>query len=146
MQIKLIDTEATEAFGAQLSWQLPDKCLIFLKGQLGAGKTTLVRGLLRALGHRGKVKSPTYTLVEEYEAGGRVVIHFDLYRLSDPEELAWIGIDDYLAMEALCLIEWPEMGEGFLPKPDLVLTLSVDGLQRNLTMEIIDSRLEKINF
>lgn len=144
MQIKLINAEATEAFGAELSRQLPQKCLIFLKGQLGAGKTTLVRGLLRALGHQGAVKSPTYTIVEEYIAGGRAIIHFDLYRLSGPEELEWIGINDYLDQDAVCLIEWPEMGEGFLPKPDLVLTLSVVGQERNLKVDANNLSLKKL--
>lgn len=142
MQIELINSEATEAIGARLSRQLPQKCLIFLKGQLGAGKTTLVRGLLRGLGHRGSVKSPTYTLVEEYIQGGRHVFHFDLYRLTDPEELEWIGVDDYLTQDAVCLIEWPEMGDGFLPEPDLVLTLSVVGLERSLDLEIINPALK----
>lgn len=143
MQIELINSEATEAIGAKLSRQLPQKCLIFLKGQLGAGKTTLVRGLLRGLGHQGSVKSPTYTLVEEYVQGGRHVFHFDLYRLTDPEELEWIGVDDYLTQDAVCLIEWPEMGDGFLPEPDLVLTLSVVGLERSLNLEIINPALKK---
>ncbi len=144
MLIKLINAEATEAFGAELSRQLPQKCLIFLKGQLGAGKTTLVRGLLRALGHQGAVKSPTYTIVEEYMSGSRAIIHFDLYRLSDPEELEWIGIDDYLAQDAVCLIEWPEMGEGFLPEPDLVLTLSVVGQERSLKVDTSNLSLKKL--
>jgi len=83
----LIDTEATEQFGAELWQQLPIKCLVFLNGDLGAGKTTLVRGFLRAAGYTGTVKSPTYNLVEEYNVNGRKVVHFDLYRLVDPEEL-----------------------------------------------------------
>ena len=82
MQIQMENTEATEAVGAQLWRQLPAKCLVFLHGPLGSGKTTLVRGLLRAAGHTGAVKSPTYTLVEEYSIGGRKIYHFDLYRLS----------------------------------------------------------------
>lgn len=144
MQIHLKDSESTEAIGAELARQLPPKCLIFLKGQLGAGKTTLVRGFLRALGYRGAVKSPTYTLVEEYSTRERRIFHFDLYRLTDPEELEWIGIDDYLAQDAVCLIEWPEMGDGFLPEPDLVLALSVVGRERLLEVETIDSALKKI--
>lgn len=144
MQLKLKNTEATEAFGALLSQCLPKKCLIFLTGQLGAGKTTLVRGLLKALGHEGAVKSPTYALVEEYTLGGRFFFHFDLYRLADPEELEWIGIDDYLAQDAICLIEWPEMGGGFLPRPDLTLTLSVVGQERDLQVETMDPSLKKL--
>ncbi|MGR9072714.1 MAG: tRNA (adenosine(37)-N6)-threonylcarbamoyltransferase complex ATPase subunit type 1 TsaE [Gammaproteobacteria bacterium] len=115
--------EETEEYGAKLFRRLGQKALVFLKGDLGAGKTTLVRGYLRAAGHQGAVKSPTFTLVEEYSVKGRKVLHFDLYRISDPEELDWIGMDDYLFEDAVCFIEWPEMGEGRLPEPDVVITL-----------------------
>ena len=144
MQIQMDNTEATEAAGAQLWRQLPAKCLIFLHGPLGAGKTTLVRGFLRAAGHTGAVKSPTYTLVEEYSIGGRKIYHFDLYRLSDPEELEWIGIRDYLEQDCICLIEWPEMGKGVLPEPDLELFLSLATPGRALKMDIISPELKKI--
>jgi tRNA threonylcarbamoyladenosine biosynthesis protein TsaE len=134
--MRLLKDEAeTEAFGAELLQWLPKKCLIFLRGQLGAGKTTLVRGFLRAAGYRGKVKSPTFTLVEEYTLDGRKVLHFDLYRLADPEELEWIGIRDYLAEQAICFIEWPEMGRGFLPEPDVVIELTAHGEGRQLCIE-----------
>lgn len=124
MKITLLNEQETEQLGAELWRVLPEKCLIFLKGDLGAGKTTLTRGVLRAAGHKTVVKSPTYTLVEEYDVTDRKVFHFDLYRLKDPEELEWMGMRDYLAQQSLCFIEWPELGKGFLPEPDVVLTLS----------------------
>lgn len=135
MQKYLNNTEATEQFGAELFNSLPVKCLIFLQGDLGAGKTTLVRGFLRAAGYDGTVKSPTYTLVEEYTIGTRKIFHFDLYRLVDPEELEWIGIRDYFDQDSVCFIEWPEKGKGFLPEPDKIITLKPQGLGRSLTIE-----------
>lgn len=98
--------------------------LVTLAGELGSGKTTLVRGLLRALGVDGAIRSPTYTLVEPYAAGGRDVYHLDLYRIADPGELELIGIRDLLARDALVLVEWPERGAGALPTPHLALTLA----------------------
>jgi tRNA threonylcarbamoyladenosine biosynthesis protein TsaE len=135
MKRYLSNEEETEQFGAALWTLLPEKCLIFLQGQLGAGKTTLVRGFLRAAGFSGAVKSPTYTLVEEYLINHRKIVHFDLYRLADPEELEWIGIRDYFDRSCLCFIEWPERGKGFLPEPDRIITLRNEGLGRLLTME-----------
>lgn len=105
MQFILNTAEETEAFGAKLFQILPEKCLVFLLGDLGAGKTTLVRGFMRAAGHIGAVKSPTYNIVEEYKIDKRLFFHFDLYRLVDPEELEWIGIADYLQETATCFIE-----------------------------------------
>lgn len=121
----LLDTpEDTEAFGAKLYQVLPEKCVVFLLGDLGAGKTTLVRGFMRAAGHKGTVKSPTYNIVEEYILNNRRFFHFDLYRLVAPEELEWIGITDYLQEQSTCFIEWPDNGEGYLGDPDVVLSLS----------------------
>ena len=135
MTIILNTPEATEAFGAKLWHLLPDKCTVFLQGDLGAGKTTLVRGCLRAAGYQGAVKSPTYTLVEEYSLQARNIFHFDLYRLNDPEELEWIGIQDYFAQDSLLFIEWPEMGSGFLPEPDVILALQIKGEERYLEIK-----------
>ncbi len=125
----------TEAFGAKLFNALPEKCLIFLNGDLGAGKTTLVRGFMRAAGHKGAVKSPTYNIVEEYMLNDRLYFHFDLYRLVDPEELEWIGINDYLQEKGICFIEWPEKGQGYLALPDVVLSLMNIENGRKLVIE-----------
>lgn len=123
MMLHLPDEAATLAFAARLQMTLAPGCIVFLHGNLGAGKTTLVRGYLRAAGYRGTVKSPTYTLVEEYALNDRTVYHFDLYRLNDPEELEWMGIRDYFRPDSLCFVEWPENGEGILPLPDLEIYL-----------------------
>jgi tRNA threonylcarbamoyladenosine biosynthesis protein TsaE len=101
----------------------PGRGLVFLEGDLGAGKTTLVRGLLRGLGHRGPVRSPTYTLVETYELPGALVHHLDLYRIADPDELEFLGIRDLLDGTSLVLVEWPERGAGILPAPDLTVRI-----------------------
>jgi tRNA threonylcarbamoyladenosine biosynthesis protein TsaE len=123
MLINLPDETATLEFAGRVFRALPAGGLVFLHGTLGAGKTSFVRGCLRAAGFGGAVKSPTFTLVEEYALPGRTLFHFDLYRLNDPEELEWMGIRDYLRPDALCFIEWPERGEGLLPEPDLDIHL-----------------------
>ena len=127
MQKFLQNTEETEQFGAELFQSLAPQSVIFLHGELGAGKTTLVRGYLRAVGYTGTVKSPTYNLVEEYTVAGKKIVHFDLYRITDPEELEWIGINDYFNQDCVCFIEWPYKGKGFLPEPDTLITLAVQG-------------------
>lgn len=119
----LADEAATLALGAALVMGCSGGTTIHLRGPLGAGKTTLVRGMLRALGHKGPVRSPTYSLVETYELQEKTVHHFDLYRLGDAEELEWMGLRDYLTESALALIEWPERGHGLLPTPDLDVQL-----------------------
>ena len=127
----LPDEAATLAFGRELAELLNAAegynrdALVYLQGGLGAGKTTLVRGILRAMGFVGPVKSPTYTLLEPYDE--LLVFHFDLYRIADSRELDFIGIDDLLAAQAIKLIEWPERGAPRLPPPDLSLSLRVEG-------------------
>ena len=121
--IRLTGESAMMAFAAELSQVFTQGGVVFLEGTLGAGKTTLSRGLIQAMGYQGAVRSPTYTLVEEYPLPGLAVCHFDLYRLGDPEELEYMGIRDYFSDDRLCLIEWPERGQGVLPEPDLILTI-----------------------
>ena len=138
----LADEQAMSDFGARIARITRGHGLIFLEGNLGMGKTTLSRGIIRGLGHAGAVKSPTFTLVEPYEIGEVRAFHFDLYRLVDPEELEFLGIRDYFEDDALCLIEWPDKGEGFLPKPDLTITISPQDSGRSLTILSQGSRGE----
>ena len=137
MQVFLKNSAETELLGALLWQVLPEKCLVFLSGDLGVGKTTLIRGLLRAAGYSGAVRSPTYSLVEEYQLGEQYVFHFDLYRLKDPEELEWMGMDGYLSQPALCCIEWPQMGDGFLPKADVTIDMAVQADARVIEINIL---------
>jgi tRNA threonylcarbamoyladenosine biosynthesis protein TsaE len=109
--------------------------MIYLQGNLGVGKTTFSRGLLQALGHTGSVKSPTYTLVEPYDVAAGKIYHFDLYRLRDPQELEYIGAQEYFEHAFLCLVEWPECGRGFLPEADLILELNPQSSGRSLSIK-----------
>ncbi|MGI9212881.1 MAG: tRNA (adenosine(37)-N6)-threonylcarbamoyltransferase complex ATPase subunit type 1 TsaE, partial [Methylococcaceae bacterium] len=127
MKQRLADETETLAMAARLTRHITPGSVVFLKGNLGAGKTTLVRGYLRALGYQGAVKSPTFTLVEEYPLPTGTVYHFDLYRLAHPEELYSLGISDYLTADAISFIEWPERGLGVLPEADLTIKLHIDG-------------------
>jgi tRNA threonylcarbamoyladenosine biosynthesis protein TsaE len=128
------DAAQMEALGAALAAGFGAALTVYLHGPLGAGKTTLVRGMLRGLGHPGAVKSPTFTLVEPYRLAGRGVYHFDLYRLQDPEELEFLGIRDYLAGPAVCLIEWAEKAENLLPNADLEANIQVIDSERRVEL------------
>lgn len=138
MNAYLPDEAATLAFGARLVDFALSSELVLLHGDLGAGKTTLVRGYLRALGHRGAVKSPTYTLLESYEIASLRVYHFDFYRIVDPRELGYIGIDDLMGEQAVKLVEWPVNAGDRLPRADMEVRLGVEGLGRRI--EITDHR------
>lgn len=136
----LADPAATEALGAALAKASPPGCVIYLEGELGAGKTTLARGFLRGLGHEDRVKSPTYSLLEPYETPAGRVIHLDLYRLADPDEAAWLGIEDHVGGEARLLVEWAEHGAAWLPAPDLVVRLAHDGERRRAVLTATGER------
>jgi tRNA threonylcarbamoyladenosine biosynthesis protein TsaE len=130
----LADSGETERFGAVLAGCCEPGSVLYLLGELGAGKTTLVRGFLHALGHTGAVKSPTYTLVEPYELGERRVYHFDLYRLGDPGELEYLGIRDYFDGRSIALVEWPQQGAGALPPALLTVQLGYQEGGRRVTL------------
>ena len=140
LSVALKDVAATEKLGSLLAEHLQDGLLVFLQGELGAGKTSLVRGMLRRLDFTGAVKSPTYTLLEEYFLGDREIIHFDLYRLTDPEELDLIGVRDYFSSSACCFIEWPERGEGYLPREDVQILITHEGDGRTARIIACSSR------
>lgn len=133
--VELPDVEATEALGHALAAGLPPHAVAHLRGNLGAGKSTLARALLRALGVRGGIRSPTYTLVERYPVPGGEAAHLDLYRIGDPEELAYLGLDELAGSARLWLIEWPERGQGGLPTPDLMIELVLHGAGRTARLQ-----------
>lgn len=140
LDFELYGEDAMEMFGEQLAKILVNVNLVHLNGNLGMGKTTLVRGLLKGLGHVGPVKSPTYTIVEPYELDSKNVYHFDLYRVADPEELEFMGIRDYFENDSLCLVEWPEMGEGSLPAVDVNVNITLLRNGRNITLEPVSEK------
>jgi tRNA threonylcarbamoyladenosine biosynthesis protein TsaE len=130
LELEVAGETRQEALGQLLAQQIELPCTLYLEGDLGTGKTTLARGLLRGLGYQGRVKSPTYTLLEPYELDGLACYHFDLYRLSDAEELTFLGIEDLLRSDTILLVEWPERGRGVLPEADLRVALIYRGESR----------------
>lgn len=144
LSLTLHEESDTVMLGSRLAAVLKPGMLVFLCGDLGAGKTTLCRGLIRGLGHAGAVKSPTYTLVEPYDTTRPPVYHFDLYRLADPGELDDIGLRDYLDSEHLCLVEWPERGHGILPPADLIITIDNAEHGRKVDLTAVSLRAKKV--
>ena len=144
IKFELTSEKEMLGLGAMLSRFLCGEGVIHLSGGLGAGKTTLCRGILRAMGHSRAVKSPTFTLVEPYQISDSEVYHFDLYRLADPGELDYIGIDEYFGKNKLCLIEWPEKAIGYLPRHDLEINIDVLGEKRIIDVRSNSQSGEKI--
>ncbi len=132
----LVDSEhAMVAFGADLAADLGDDCVMTLSGDLGSGKTTIARGVLRGLGFAGRVKSPTYTLVETYECAGKSIYHFDFYRIQDAEELELVGIAELLTKPVIRIIEWPNLGGPYVPAVDLAIAIKTHGDARRVWLQ-----------
>lgn len=134
IQLPLADEAATQALARRLAARLTPGLVVYLHGDLGAGKTTLVRGVLNALGHTGRVKSPTYTLLEQYSAGGLELRHFDLYRLNDEEEWESAGFRDEFDGRNVFFIEWPEKAQDLIPAADMEIDLDIAGEGRIATL------------
>jgi tRNA threonylcarbamoyladenosine biosynthesis protein TsaE len=132
--LRLADESATVDFGKRLGQCFRNGGRLYLHGDLGAGKTTLSRGILRSFGHKGAVKSPTFTIVEPYELPDISIYHFDLYRLADANELEYIGIDDYFEAGNLCLVEWPERAADTLPQCDMQIVLDIVDRERQIRL------------
>ena len=139
MELQITSTAAMEGLGGQFAKAVSDGCTIYLQGPLGAGKTTWVRGFMRALGHTGATKSPTYGLVESYQLGGYDIHHFDLYRLNAPDELEHIGIRDYLSTNSIYIVEWPERGGDAMPPADIKINFLYDGTARKVCVNAYSS-------
>jgi tRNA threonylcarbamoyladenosine biosynthesis protein TsaE len=137
LRFDLPDEAATLALGGLLAGALEAGLNLWLRGDLGAGKTTLTRGVLRQLGFTGRVKSPTYTLVELYELSRFNLYHFDLYRFADPDEWEDAGFRDYFNADSVCLVEWPEKAGGQLPPPDLRLRFEIHDVGRTVWIEAL---------
>ena len=139
MQFLIVDAGHMEDFGIALSKVVQPGKLIYVSGELGAGKTTLIRGVLKGCGHTGTVKSPTFTIVESYLLGVHHFFHFDLYRLQTPDELESLGFRDYLNASDYCFVEWPERGAGLLPQPDIDISIEHADSERLVKIHSVDA-------
>jgi tRNA threonylcarbamoyladenosine biosynthesis protein TsaE len=144
MRIRLSGEPAQIAFGRRIAACLQAPTVIYLEGDLGTGKTTLVRGVLRGLGHRGPVRSPTYTLLEPYELADVRLYHLDLYRVVGPEELEYLGLRDLLGAETLLFVEWPQRGGGLLPPADVAIRIDYEPTGRSLELRGVGRRGERL--
>lgn len=136
LSLRLSGPDDTEQLGRTIARALPpEPVLLYLEGDLGAGKTTTARALLRELGVTGAVRSPTYTLIERYDTPAGEIAHLDLYRIADPEELHYLALDELAEKARLWLVEWPRRGQGALPPADMNLYLAIDGDGRSATLE-----------
>lgn len=133
-----------DVFAQRFARDLSPPLVIWLEGDLGAGKTTFARGLIHALGYSGRVKSPTYGLLEYYQLANLQVLHMDLYRISDPGELEFLGIGDLLDDATILLIEWPDKGDGWLPKPDFIFRFSYAETGRSLHLSACTPRAQSL--
>jgi len=133
-----------DGFAQRFARDLSPPLVIWLEGDLGAGKTTFARGLIHALGYSGRVKSPTYGLLEYYQLANLQVLHMDLYRISDPGELEFLGVQDLLDDATIRLIEWPDKSNGWLPKPDCIFRFSYAETGRNLRLYARTPRAQSI--
>lgn len=138
----LPDSVATETLGSRLAQSMPENVVVFLSGDLGAGKSSLARALLRSLGVSGPIKSPTYTLIERYALAEGEAVHLDLYRIAESAELEFLGLDDLGTQVRLWLVEWPERGGTALPTPDLRITLAVAGEGRQAELLAVSGKGE----
>lgn len=140
LAMALPNEAATIALAQGLAPALLEGGVVYLRGELGAGKTTFARALLRAMGVGERVKSPTYSLLERYVVNGRDAFHLDLYRIAEAGELEWLGLDELDAPGTIVLVEWPERGRGALPKPDLEITLAHEGQGRRACLDVASAR------
>ena len=131
-QVEFPDEQQLESFARRFAYEVRAPLVIWLEGDLGAGKTTFARALIKALGHKGRVKSPTYGLLEQYQLGLLQVLHMDLYRINDPGELEFLGLEDMLDEKTILLIEWPDKGGQWLPQPDFIFRFSYATRGRDL--------------
>ena len=141
-QLMFPEESDLERFANKFSHNVPLPLVIWLEGDLGAGKTAFARGLIHALGYKGRVKSPTYGLLEHYQLESLQVLHMDLYRISDPGELEFLGVEDLLDDRTILLIEWPDKGGSWLPESDFVFRFAYAGEGRDLNWRACNDRVQ----